>query len=1015
MPEATIFDHYEVLTRDDGSLFELGRGAMGITYKAFDTSLRITVALKVINAAYLNSEIARQRFVREARSAAKLRHRHVASVFHLGTEGDTWFYAMEFIDGETVEALIKRQGPLAPLMALTITGQVARALNAASQHSLVHRDIKPANLMLVPEDDEVVAKVIDFGLAKTSVISEGEDMATLSMGGFVGTPHFASPEQLEEQEIDVRSDIYSLGVTLWYMLAGQAPFAGSMAQVMSQHLSKPPPFEKMHDLPPAVTVLLRKMLEKDPADRFQTPAELRKAVEDALAHCATAPAATAGASGEVDESFATLLEAAADRPGETRFEVGVVLARRYRISGILGETNAGRAFRAYDGERQSDVRILVVHPDFLGNAGTCTALENEVEKLKPVRHPHLLGVFDFETIEQASFVALEWTDGFSLLELLRARRELEAGETLALLQQAAAGVDHALDLGLGGLEFGLHQVFLHFSQEIEKDTLLRAPLKDWPAFALKLYPLGFKTDLASSQTWAGAQTMIEGAAGAKTEGVEARPRYIQSLAALGYELLGGTLSPVALGGSASPRYTPLSTLSEEGNEVLRRALDPQRSFASAQEFCSALIELDGLQVRRHDSHAAEVVPSAPAATAPVAHGFQPSLPSAKKKPPLALIGFVSAVVVLGGAGYFFMHQGGSNTAAVPTEDSPSVTPDVTPDPPPPDPPTPPPATPVPATPAPMTPAPPSRTDMLKASVEKAKKLEENGEWVPSLDAWMKIARDYPESGVAKNYLETLLNHLRDRPSPITFEEFSEMRGQINEAAELGILSAMLLLGDNLRKTEPKLAFKWFSAASERGDANAMTQLGFMYSKGGEIGPADFGKAAESFQAAADKGDIGGQFALGQCYVDGLGVTKDEKRGTDLLRIAADGGDARAMDILGNCYKHGIGVKADPAEAFRLFSLAANKGNFNAMANLGALYMTGIGVPANPKKAAELFEKGARAGDGACMFNYGQCLEEGIGTKKNQLQSLNWYRKAATDGDKRAIDWCRQHNVPLTPR
>ena len=145
MPEAAIFDHYEVQTRDDGSLYELGRGAMGITYKAFDTSLRITVALKVINSTYLNSEIARQRFIREARSAAKLRHRHVASVFHLGTEGDTWFYAMEFIDGETVEALIKRQGPLTPVMALTITAQVARALNAAAQVGLVHRDIKPAN------------------------------------------------------------------------------------------------------------------------------------------------------------------------------------------------------------------------------------------------------------------------------------------------------------------------------------------------------------------------------------------------------------------------------------------------------------------------------------------------------------------------------------------------------------------------------------------------------------------------------------------------------------------------------------------------------------------------------------------------------------------------------------------------------------------------------------------------------------------------------------------------------
>src|ERR1700722_2898515 len=128
MPDIAVFDHYEVLKRDDGSLYELGRGAMGITYKAFDTNLRCHVALKVINGNYLNSDVARQRFIREARAAAQLRHRHVASVFHLGIEGDTYFYAMEFIDGETVESLVRRRGPLQPVLALRIAVQVARAL-----------------------------------------------------------------------------------------------------------------------------------------------------------------------------------------------------------------------------------------------------------------------------------------------------------------------------------------------------------------------------------------------------------------------------------------------------------------------------------------------------------------------------------------------------------------------------------------------------------------------------------------------------------------------------------------------------------------------------------------------------------------------------------------------------------------------------------------------------------------------------------------------------------------------
>ena len=278
MPERISFDHYQTLTREDGSPVELGRGAMGITYKAFDTNLRVNVALKVINSKLLESSVAQQRFLREARAAAQLRHPNVASVFHLGTSGNAFYYAMEFVDGETLESFIRREGPVSPVMALRITLQVTRALAAATRHHLVHRDIKPANLMLVKDDDEFLVKVIDFGLAKSIKHTDDEDLATLSMGGFVGTAHFASPEQLEEKEIDVRSDIYSLGVTLWYMLAGQVPFGGSLAQVMSQHLHKPPPLERLQNVPACLRALVAHMIEKNPLKRPQTRlADLRLA------------------------------------------------------------------------------------------------------------------------------------------------------------------------------------------------------------------------------------------------------------------------------------------------------------------------------------------------------------------------------------------------------------------------------------------------------------------------------------------------------------------------------------------------------------------------------------------------------------------------------------------------------------------------------------------------------------------------------------------------------------------
>ncbi|HEY5891968.1 MAG TPA: bifunctional serine/threonine-protein kinase/formylglycine-generating enzyme family protein [Chthoniobacterales bacterium] len=271
---AATFEHYQLLENPDGTFFELGRGAMGITYKAFDTNLRCVVALKVINARLLGDEIAAERFLREARGAAQLRHRNVATVFHLGKHGDVCYYAMELIDGETVDALVKRDGPLPLLLALEIAQQVASALIAAEKKHLVHRDIKPSNLMLVREsDDEILVKVIDFGLVKSAMAQVAGGALTTS--GFVGTPYYASPEQLDGRAEDVRSDIYSLGVTLWFMLTGQPPFVGSVASVIAQHLDRPPAFDSLAAIPPDVIAVLRQMLQKDLGERIQSPAQLR--------------------------------------------------------------------------------------------------------------------------------------------------------------------------------------------------------------------------------------------------------------------------------------------------------------------------------------------------------------------------------------------------------------------------------------------------------------------------------------------------------------------------------------------------------------------------------------------------------------------------------------------------------------------------------------------------------------------------------------------------------------------
>jgi eukaryotic-like serine/threonine-protein kinase len=275
------FGVYEVDRREDGSLYELGRGAMGVTYRATDTTLQRKVALKVIKAGIARrSAEARERFMREARAAAALRHENIATVFQFGIREETGqcFYAMELIEGETLDQRVHRAGPLSVRTTIDIAQQVTAALAAAEKHGLVHRDLKPANLMLVSPDGEttsgnrtdekLLVKIIDFGLAKA--LRAPVDPMSLTRGGFVGTPEFASPEQFEHSTLDVRSDIYSLGETLCFALTGRTPFVGHrVEEIHEAQQSDALPIEQLKaaHVPFGLRLLLESMLAPEPAAR----------------------------------------------------------------------------------------------------------------------------------------------------------------------------------------------------------------------------------------------------------------------------------------------------------------------------------------------------------------------------------------------------------------------------------------------------------------------------------------------------------------------------------------------------------------------------------------------------------------------------------------------------------------------------------------------------------------------------------------------------------------------------
>jgi serine/threonine protein kinase/tetratricopeptide (TPR) repeat protein len=288
------FGVYEIDCYADGSVCELGRGAMGVTYRATDTSLQRKVALKIIKTDIAErSADARERFIREARAAAALRHENIAVIHQFGMRLETgqYFYAMELIEGETLDDRVQRVGPLNARTTIGIAEQVTSALAAAEKYGLVHRDLKPANLMLVNADEPEakesdqsaskrkrmralrksgipVVKIIDFGLAKA--FHTTTDPKSLTHDRFVGTPAFASPEQFEHSTVDVRSDIYSLGETLWFALTGKSPFAGrSLSEIHRAQKSNLLPTEQLKaaHVPHSLKSLLGSMLAFEPASR----------------------------------------------------------------------------------------------------------------------------------------------------------------------------------------------------------------------------------------------------------------------------------------------------------------------------------------------------------------------------------------------------------------------------------------------------------------------------------------------------------------------------------------------------------------------------------------------------------------------------------------------------------------------------------------------------------------------------------------------------------------------------
>src|SRR6266850_740560 len=272
------FSHYRVLEK-------LGTGGMGIVYKAQDLRLERYVALKFLPDNLMNDSQALERFRREALAASALNHANICTVHDIGEQGGRPFLAMEFIDGETMRRHVNGKSlPVEEILNLGI--QIADALDAAHAEGIIHRDIKPANIFVTKRGQ---AKVLDFGLAKLISKRDGDtDVSDSShpglenpisiVGVISGTPSYMSPEQIRGDDLDVRADVFSLGLLLYEMATGQKAFPGNTGGVIIEAiLSKSPPSIRTVNLeiPVELEAIINKAIEKDKEQRYQNAAELR--------------------------------------------------------------------------------------------------------------------------------------------------------------------------------------------------------------------------------------------------------------------------------------------------------------------------------------------------------------------------------------------------------------------------------------------------------------------------------------------------------------------------------------------------------------------------------------------------------------------------------------------------------------------------------------------------------------------------------------------------------------------
>ena len=967
-PGEIRYHHFEVLRRDDGSPWELGRGAMGITYKAMDSSLRRTVALKVVSPERLATGTAREKFLLEAQATAALQHPNIASIYYFGEQDGSCFYAMEFVAGQTLEGLVRTRGPLPAEDALAVTAQAAAALGYAHETGLVHRDVKPSNIMVVAKPDGALSvRMIDFGLAAAA----GGDQVSEN---FEGTPLYASPEQLDHAAPDARSDVYSLGATLYFALAGRPPYEGTYAEIASRQLMQPFPAENLGETPPPVVALVEHLMDRDPANRPQNGGDARASIE-------------------------TLLRGYRMAEQQTAMEW---MAARFSSINRVGPIDGGSLYKVSAGADERAAMVFDTSARGLSMADQVAAVAPRIESLSA---PAVRRALDTAKVKDGLVVVAEWMSGTRLLSVLRVRRVLPPEEAAAVLVPIAGALDEAAAAGLPLPQLALREILLQPAEKPE------TRLDEWPGLRplINFLPVGEAKEVDVNTT------IVSSSALAQVSTYEASGRSPASLiASLAYEILGGMSSP-----GVGP-YVPLAELSQDANAALREVFENPQASASASELLAQVLPApqaaeaapaaapatqatDRKQPFRRRAPANQ--PAAPVAPAETAPPPVPTAPRASSsKTPLYIAAGVAALLVVGAAVFLLSGRSAApkaEAAKAASTPAPAATAAATA----------PPAT-VTKSEEPAKTAQPDKKPEGQAAatpLDRAKEFEAKQDFVGALGVYSEILAGAPQDAEARKHAENAIARLEEKPAAASANP--RLMDHLRSLADAKLGRACMFLGTLLRASDPKESLTLIKVAAGQGDRRAMVLAGQMIAGGKGVSRADPVEAATWFKKAAEQGDPEGMLLYGECLLDGQGVEQNETEAARLFSAAIALGEIRSKSKLAELYRRGRGVpKADPAMAFRLYQEAANQGLLEAQGNLGVMIMNGETVPPDAAKAVGLWKDGAEKGDPICMFFYAMSLEAGAVGAADKTAAAEWYRKAAALKNPAAIRWCAENGV-----